>query len=74
MKVEKVRVLKTLKLGENVYQQGKVLNAPLPADILKELASNSGTLEAVKEAPPVPQVPETATPPPPKRKLVSRGK
>jgi hypothetical protein len=76
MKVEKVRVLKTLKLGSKVFQQGKLLAQPIPAEILKELASGADTLEVVqvsretKPAPPTTKDEEV----PSKRKLVNKRK
>ena len=86
MNVEKVRVLKTLKFGEIVFQEGKVLTKPFPPEILRELTTNSGTLEAIDAEPPPPVVKNPVeTPEPPKdetpqpkakkpKKLVPRGK
>lgn len=71
MKVEKVRVLTTLKCGEKVFQQGKVLTHPLPAEILKELAAKTGTLEVIES---VKTSKKAASSSPSTKKLVSRGK
>jgi hypothetical protein len=75
MKVERVRVLKTLKCGEKVFQQGKVLMHPLPAEILKELAAKTETLEVIEE----PVIPKktpkkTVSSSSPRKKLVGRSK
>ena len=49
MKIEKVRVKKTLKAGNIVWQKGDILNAPLPKDILNEVYCNTGTVEVLKQ-------------------------
>ena len=45
--IEKVIMKVTLKAGENVWEKGAVLTAPLPPDILNEMYSNTGTVEVV---------------------------
>ena len=42
-----VRVLKTLKFGETVYQGGKVYCKPFSPDILKEVARGSPYIELI---------------------------
>jgi len=63
MNVEKIRVLKTLKFGETVFQEGKVLSKPFPPEILRELITNSGTLEPIGLENPTEEKAETLDPP-----------
>lgn len=51
--IEKVRVLKTLKLGDTIFLRGEILTAPLPAEIHKEIQLGDGTvIEVLQVAPP----------------------
>jgi len=47
--IEKVRVLRTLKFGQNVYQAGKVYPQPFSPDMLKEIARGSPFIEVMEE-------------------------
>lgn len=82
MDIEAVRVLTTLKFGDNVYQKGKVYPQPLSSDILKELARGSEHIEIiyVKQEVPEPEItvqadenPKTDEIPEKLRKLVRRS-
>ena len=51
--IEKVRVLKTLKLGDTIFLRGEILTRPLPAEIHKEIQLGDGSvIEVLQEAPP----------------------
>ena len=47
MKVERVRILKTLKSGEKIWGKGEVIEPPLPEELIKELKLDRGTVQAV---------------------------
>ena len=49
MDIEKVRVLRTLKFGDTVYQGGKVYPQPFSPDILKEIARGSPFIEVIEK-------------------------
>lgn len=49
--IEKVRVLRTLKAGPNVWHQGDIVGPPVPADLLGEI--RRGWVEIVKESAPI---------------------
>jgi hypothetical protein len=57
-----VRVRKTLKFGETVYQGGKVYYKPFSPDILKEVARGSPHLEVMPAAVEEPQEAQTESP------------
>lgn len=70
MKIEQVRLLKTLKAGKNVWVEGSyfpnVQYPSIPHDLLLEVALNTGTVEVTKKSEEnvivFPQhVPETST-------------
>jgi hypothetical protein len=44
----KVRLKKTLKCGKNVWEEGTILNPPLPPDILNEIEFETGTVEILQ--------------------------
>jgi hypothetical protein len=77
---ESVRVLKTLKFGDKVFQGGKVYHQPLPPEMLQEIARGSPLIE-VHEKLDVVEEPQQAQPERPKkteipkksRKLVRRS-
>ena len=48
MSIEKVLLKVTLKAGKNVWEEGTVLTAPLPPDILDEIYRNTGTVAIVE--------------------------
>lgn len=54
MKVEQVRLKKTLKCGENVWVEGSYFPndqyPSIPSDILLEVALNTGTVEVTKQS------------------------
>ena len=81
MDIEAVRVLSTLKFGDNVYQKGKVYPQPLPSDILKEIARGSSFIEIIYAQEGEPEItaqedekPETEEIPKKPSKLVRRSK
>lgn len=49
MDIESVRVLRTLKFGDQVYQGGKVYPQPFSPDILKEIAMGSPYIEIIEK-------------------------
>lgn len=50
MRIEKVRIKKTLKAGPQVWLEGAVLTPPLPPDILKEVDNQTGTVEVLESS------------------------
>lgn len=46
--IEKVMMKVTLKAGENVWEKGTILKAPLPPDILDEIYRKTGTVTVVE--------------------------
>lgn len=48
MKIERVRLLTTLKAGEQVWVKGKILTSPIPADIITEIKNQTGTVEVLE--------------------------
>jgi hypothetical protein len=49
--IEKVMLNVTLKSGKDVWQEGTILEAPLPPDILQEIKDNTGTVNILKGGP-----------------------
>jgi hypothetical protein len=45
--IEKVKLNVTLKAGKNVWEEGEVLTAPLPPDILNEVYANTGNVSVI---------------------------
>ncbi len=52
--IEKVKVLRTLKAGDNIWYKGEVIGPPVPDDLLREI--RRGWVEIVKESIPPPPV------------------
>jgi len=48
MSIEKVMLKVTLKAGKNVWEEGSVLTAPLPPDILDEIYRQTGTVAVIE--------------------------
>lgn len=48
MKVERVKVLTTLKAGDKVWGKGEILSSPIPADIISEIRAGTGTVEVLE--------------------------
>ena len=48
---ERVKMLKTLKCGDNVYGIGNIIDAPIPRDLLAEIRANTGAVEALAPPP-----------------------
>lgn len=46
--IEKVIIKRTLKAGKTVWEEGAVLKAPLPPDILEEIRLNTGTVGVIE--------------------------
>ena len=46
--IEKVVLIKTLKAGKNVWEEGKILEAPLPPDILNEIRAKTGIVKVIQ--------------------------
>ena len=62
--IERVRVLTTLKAGEELFLKGKIYEKPIPHALIEEMRANTGLVEVlgrVETAPPV----QVETPPPP---------
>jgi len=83
MNVESVRVLRTLKFGDKVFQGGKVYTKPFSPDILKEIARGSPHIEILESEADVKEEPQESQPieipvevekPKSTRKLVRRSK
>ncbi|MEA2067011.1 MAG: hypothetical protein U9O65_07990, partial [Thermotogota bacterium] len=49
MKIEKVRIRKTLKAGSSVWQKGMILTEPIPKAILNEIYCDASTVEILKQ-------------------------
>jgi len=47
--IEQVKIKKTLKAGKTVWEEGRVLNSPLPRAILEEVTLGTGTVQVLKE-------------------------
>jgi hypothetical protein len=45
--IEKVIILKTLKSGKTIWEEGQVLFPPLPPDIIQEIDMETGTVKAL---------------------------
>lgn len=61
--IERVRLLKTLKCGNDVWYKGKILDAakdgkPIPTSIISEIRQQTGTVE-VLPPPPRPRTSES---------------
>jgi hypothetical protein len=48
MKQGRVRLLRTLKCGENIWEKGMELISPLPPDILTEIKLETGMVEVLE--------------------------
>ena len=46
--IEKVRINTTLKAGKNIWDEGEILTAPLPPDVLDEVYRNTGTVSVIE--------------------------
>lgn len=46
--IEQILIKKTLKAGDNVWEEGKVMNSPLPQALLDEIKARTGTIEVLK--------------------------
>ena len=46
--IEKVRINTTLKAGNTVWEEGAILESPLPPDILNEIHAQTGTVSVIK--------------------------
>lgn len=49
MTIERVRILKTLKAGLEVWEKGQEYSAPIPRILLQEIAEKTGTVMVVAE-------------------------
>ena len=49
--IEKVILTKTLKAGQKVWEEGTVLEAPLPPDILNEIYAQTGLVKVIQGEP-----------------------
>ena len=47
MSIEKVMIKVTLKAGKNIWEEGTVLTAPLPPDVLDEIYRQTGTVSVI---------------------------
>lgn len=45
--IEKVMLNTTLKAGQDVWEEGRILNSPLPQAILDEIACDTGTIKII---------------------------
>jgi hypothetical protein len=59
MDVERVKVITTVKCGEQIYLAGMVYNKPVPVDLIDEVRNRTGTVEVVPVMPPSPPVDST---------------
>lgn len=50
MAIEKARIVKTLKCGNNMYPVGMVFEKPIPQDIFNEINLKTGTVEVLLES------------------------
>jgi len=46
--IEKVIINKTLKAGTNIWEEGAILSAPIPPDVLNEIYSNTGIVKVLE--------------------------
>lgn len=46
--IEKVMINTTLKAGKNVWEEGTILEAPLPPDIQNEIYAQTGTVTVLE--------------------------
>jgi len=46
--IEKVILNVTLKAGKNIWEEGEILSAPLPPDILNEIYANTGAVSVIE--------------------------
>lgn len=50
-RVERVRILKTLKCGNTTWDAGAILFSPIPKDVEAEIRANTGTVEVMSPPP-----------------------
>ena len=48
MKIERVKVLTTLKAGPEVWNKGQILTSPIPQAILSEIRAGTGLVEVLE--------------------------
>ena len=46
--IEQILIKKTLKAGDTVWEEGKILDSPLPQALLDEIKAKTGTIEVLK--------------------------
>jgi len=51
-KIERVRLLTTLKSGKDIFRKGAIIDAPIPPVLLGEIRKGTGTVEALGIASP----------------------
>lgn len=47
--IEQIVMKKTLKAGETIWEEGKILTSPLPEILLEEIELQTGTVEVLKK-------------------------